>query len=294
MIKPLRLLLNLLCICTLSLSYAADASSPTEKLMELWHRSSLNLYDTACGTLFQQELAQLLAAQGTIDYELPELAGLSDLLAPDRRLRLITWTHELASEETLYKGIALYRDSHDSLRILPLKDRQLPVKQGFINEQWFNFPCSLSEWIGAVYYGIQPFEFQGIKAYLLLGVAGRTPLCTRKVIETMYIDATDELQIGLPCLAYTNTRIFQRILYSYSSRVAMTLQLIEKGKKVLIDHLAPSAPQYSGLPQFYGPDGSQDAFILSKEGYWRHENDVLVTDPVEHSPTKKLIYNKGY
>ena len=294
MIKSLGLILVFLCICIHSAVGARPDSSTPDKLQELWTRSSLNLYDTACGTLFQQELAQLLAAKGTIDYVLPELTGLSDLLAPDRRLRLITWTHELASEETLYKGIALYLDKHDLLHILSLKDRQIPVKQGFIDEQWFNLPCSSNEWIGAVYYGIQPFEFQGIKAYLLLGVAGRTPLCTRKVIETMYIDATDELQIGLPCLAYTNTRIFPRILYSYSSRVAMTLQLIEKGKKVLIDHLAPSAPQYSGLPQFYGPDGSQDAFVFSEDGYWRHENDVLITDPVEHSPTKNLIYNKGY
>lgn len=266
----------------------------SDKLQEYWSHSSQNLYDTACGTQFQSELMSRLSASKAIDYQLPELAGLTDLISPDAQLRVITWTHALSSEETLYKGIVVYRPQKDSLRVLALKDRHIPVKQGYIDDKWFNLECSANEWIGAVYYGIQPFDFQGIKAYLLLGVAGRTPLCTRKVIETLYIDTTGDVHWGLPCLAYSSAQIFQRIFYSYSTRVAMTLQLIEKGKKVLIDHLAPSSAQYSGLPQFYGPDGSQDAFVLSEGGYWRHESDVLISDPTEHSNNQKRIYNKGF
>jgi len=290
--------LSLFCLCscfsTLTTYGVTVDSTSTAKLLELWERSSRDLYDTACGTLFQQALASRFKAHGTIDYALPALAGLTDLTASDKRLRIITWTHALATEETLYKGMVVYLDAKDSLQVLALKDRQIPVKEGYIDEKWFNLPCTPDEWIGAVYYAIQPFEFQGVKAYLLLGVAGRTPLCTRKVVETMYLDATGELQLGLPCLAYSNTRIFQRIFYSYSTRVAMTLQLIAQGQQVLIDHLAPSSPQYSGIPQFYGPDGSQDRFVLSSGGYWRHESDVLVADPVEHTPNKNLRYNKGY
>lgn len=263
-------------------------------LNALWIRSSAALADTACGREIAQELAQLFHAQ-PITLELPTLSGLKDLMAEDGRLRLLTWTHALpTSGETLYKGIALHLDATDSLHITSLHDRLLPVGAGHIEEAWFNTPASPEKWFGAVYYEVQPFDFQGTPAYLLLGVAGRTELCTRKVIESLYIDATGELQFGIPCLSYSPRRTFHRIFYSYSSRVAMTLHFIKEGSQVLIDHLAPSAPQYAGLPQFYGPDASQDAFTRTEVGYWRHEADIIVSAPIDSVTTTPLRYRKGY
>ncbi|MGP1362351.1 MAG: hypothetical protein ACTTKZ_01530 [Bacteroides sp.] len=271
------------------------ASSPTmEHLVALWQRSSANLYDTACGTQIQEALLSLFTSQDDLQYPIPRLEGMKDLTASDGKLRILTWTHTLPDQETCYKGVVVFKSATNQLKITLLKDRLLPVGQGNIDERWFTLSTSPNEWIGAVYYAIEPFEFQGTKSYLLLGVAGHTPLCSRKVIETFYIDATDELQLGIPCLLYSKTKIFQRIFYSYSARVAMTLQFIDKGERILIDHLSPSAPQYSGIPQFYGPDASQDAFVRTESGYWRHESDILVSDPIKHSSSSKKVYQKGF
>lgn len=274
---------------------STQVSSPDfTHLNDLWRRSSADLADTACGTEIAQELTRLFQEQ-PLSLPLPTLSGLKDLTASDGRLRLLTWTHALrASGETLYKGVALHRDAADSLHITLLRDRQLPVGAGHIEEAWFNTPASPEQWFGAVYYEVEPFDFQGTPAYLLLGVAGRTELCTRKVIESLYIDATGDLQFGIPCLSYSPRRTFHRIFYSYSSRVAMTLHFIKGGSQVLIDHLAPSAPQYSGLPQFYGPDASQDAFTRTEVGYWRHEADVIVSAPIDSVTTTPHRYQKGY
>lgn len=265
-----------------------------QELKELWLRSTAHLADTALGLQIRNTLQEYFAYTNQITAKLPTLDGLSDLIAPDKKIRLITWTHALPNDETLYQGLALYQDTNDSLQFYPLTDRQLPVGNGLIDEKWFVTNNPPTEWLGAVYYAIQPFSFQGTSAYILLGVAGHTSLCTRKIVETVYIDEADQLQFGLPCLAYSRTKIFRRILYTYSARVAMTLQLMDNGKTILIDHLAPAAPQYVGLPQFYGPDASQDAFRLSESGYWIYENDVLAAPEQDRETNRKHEYMRGF
>lgn len=275
----------------------SSTTTPDEfaHLKFLWQRSSENLTDTACGSGITNELLHLFTTHPQLSRPLPTLTGLTDLLAKDGRLRLITWTHNLPSGETLYKGVVAHLDINDSLHLTQLRDRMLPVGAGHISEEWFNSPASPDRWFGAIYYEVEPFEFQGTPAYLLLGVAGHTSLCTRKVIETLYIDATGDLQFGLACLSYSPRRTFHRIFYSYSARAGMTLHFIKDGTQVLIDHLSPSAPQYSGLPQFYGPDASQDVFTRSEVGYWRHETDVVIAAPTNSEPTPSTLhYQKGY
>ena len=75
------------------------------------------------------------------------------------------------------------------------------------------------------------------------------------------------------CLERPCATARDRIVFEYSSEVAMTLRYDENLGKIVFDHLAPLHPIYHEVYQFYGPDGSYDAFEF-REGIWVKQEDV--------------------
>lgn len=256
----------------------AENAAQDSVLRHLWTLSTREIADTVIGEQVQAHLHSRLHNAADLHAPLPSLRGLRDLTASNGRLRLLIWSHTTPQREIIYLGIAAWLDAQDSLRVTNLTDRRLPVGIGLIDERWFTDVYTPESWIGASYYDAFPFKWQEGQAYLLLGVAGSTPLVARRIIETLFITPEGDLQFGIPCISYRQHR-FSRLLFSHSARVAMTLHLIDPRGRVLIDHLSPSKPQFAGLPEHYGPDFSQDDLTLQEYGVWQYNFDVVALPP---------------
>ncbi len=249
-------------------------------LRKLWAESCEHLADTALGHRVQALIAERIRSAGELFVELPPLRGMKDLMAKDGRLRVISWQHTMPMARALYIAVVAYLDNENRLRVAELRDRVLPVGEGAIDEQWLRWQLPETEWIGAGYYAAQPFAWQGKPCYLLLGLAGSTLFVQRRIIETMYIGEDNLLHFGVPSIVYGRERLC-RLMYSCSARVSMTVHFYDRGRRVLIDHLSPPSPQYTGMAQYYGPDFSQDELGLSRHGEWVFHSDVVVAAPKE-------------
>ncbi|PID90210.1 MAG: hypothetical protein CSA97_04065 [Bacteroidetes bacterium] len=249
------------------------------QLLSLWEASSRNQADTSLGRRVVEELVARLEKAGEIEAHVPHLQGMKDLLAPDGLLRVLSWQHEMGDRSYLYMGVVAYRAGRrGELRVVALEDRQLPVGDGNIKPEWERMSFGPAEWLGAGYYDIQDFSYADGQNYLLLGIAGGSPFVQRRVVETLEVRPDGTLRFGVPAIRDLRSRRC-RLLFSYNARVAMTVHLLDNRRVVLLDHLSPASGQYRGMPQFYGPDFSQDALRLLSSGEWRLEKDVVVEAP---------------
>lgn len=277
----LSILLIVLTISTLSYGQSALQSAPPisdSALVALWDASTANLADTLPGYKIQQAIIHRIALSRKATTPLPTLRGMRDLHSPDSLLRIITWAHSTPEGEWSYMGILAHQVGGSTVALFPLHDARLPVGRGLIDEQLFTEERAPTNWLGASYYALVPFTWHSQQSYLLLGVAGATELVTRRVVESLQFDKSGAPHFGIPCLMYQRKQ-YRRMLWSHGRRVAMTLHPIDDGRRILIDHLSPSRPEFSGMPQFYGPDFSQDVLELSPAGYWVYQFDQEVAAP---------------
>lgn len=259
-------------------SASAQESAQDAPLRELWKQSGERLADTALGHRVQRLIVARIEQSGELEAPLPALQGMKDLLAGNRRLRVISWQHTLPMQRALYMAIIGYLDRHDSLHVVALRDRALPLQEGKIEGEWLRWQLPCNEWIGGAYYAVEPFAFRGEEAYMLLGLAGGDLFVQRRIVETLAVRGNGELVFGVPAIAYGRERL-ARLMFSCSARVSMTVHFYDKGRRVLIDHLSPPSPQYAGMAQYYGPDFSQDALVLGRDGMWVFQSDVIVANP---------------
>ncbi|WP_320053038.1 hypothetical protein [uncultured Acetobacteroides sp.] len=143
------------------------------------------------------------------------------------------------------------------------------------------------KWYGALYYQIIPTKSNGKNYYTLLGTSFNDLFTSRKVIEVMEI--TDGgVVFGAP-IFFDGKRNASRVIFEHSARYLMTLRYMPEQKAIVFDHLAPSEPNAANDLQFYGPDGSQDGFILG-DGIWtlKQNLDVRMPDRKRKKDFKKI------
>jgi hypothetical protein len=132
------------------------------------------------------------------------------------------------------------------------------------------------KWYGALYYQIIPVKSNGKSYYTLLGASFNDLFTSRKVIDVMEI--TDGgIVFGAP-IFFDGRKSASRVVFEHSSRYLMTLRYMPEQKAIVFDHLAPSEPNAANDLQFYGPDGSQDGFILGN-GIWTLKQNLDVRMP---------------
>ena len=66
--------------------------------------------------------------------------------------------------------------------------------------------------------------------------------------------------------------IQKRLIFEYSSEVAMTLNYDENLEMIVYDHLRPHQPFFEGNYRFYAPDGSYDALRFEKGEFYQEED----------------------
>ena len=78
-------------------------------------------------------------------------------------------------------------------------------------------------------------------------------------------------------------------MFEYSSKVVMSLR--QYNGALVFDHLAAKDEMAEGMPQFYGPDFSYDAFFSSR-GKWSYEADVDVKNPHSRNDNARRDKNR--
>lgn len=132
------------------------------------------------------------------------------------------------------------------------------------------------KWYGALYYQIIPIKSNGKNFYTLLGASFTDLFVSRRVIEVMEI--TDEGVILEAPIFFDGRRNASRVVFGHSARFLMTLRYMPELKTIVFDHLASSEPNAGNNFQFFGPDGSQDGFIL-ENGIWTLKQNIDVRMP---------------
>ena len=223
-----------------------------------------------------------LAKPNSFDYDFAS-ATLSKLRSDDNRLRIITWNLPHEDGTFSYFGFIQYIDQSEQYHFFTLNDQsekiEKPEKQRLLPDLWY----------GALYYQIVELHDRDQTYYTLLGWDGFDALSTHKVIDVLYFPTPDRPTFGANIFDL-NGRTYKRLIFRFADRANFTLRYEERQKMIVFDHLAPIRPEYSGMPEYYGPDMTQDA-LRAHKGRWELDTLVDVRNAKETAPRRELKYS---
>jgi hypothetical protein len=235
---------------------------------------------------------ELLQNPASMEQNLDSIKGVSHLRSQDKKFRIITWNvfkndgqqfyfgfiqvnNRKVTKKGLFKKIVTYE-----YEVFPLADKSSTVTSP---ETFVGDP---KKWFGMLYYDI--IDCDGY--YTLLGWDGNDNLIQKKFIDVLYFRSN-----GTPVFGKDVFRIPKkspkRIMFQYSAQVAMSLRYNDKRNKIVFSHLSPNDPDnmttLEGQYQYYGPDGSFDAYEQKKDRW------VLVEDiDIRNEKSKNDNLNK--
>jgi len=203
---------------------------------------------------------------------------ISILSSPDKKFRIMTWnlnreddTHaffgliQINNSKTVKKGW-FKKETTQQYDVFPLVDKSSTVTNP---ELYIGDP---TKWFGMLYYG------EILKTdddfYTLFGWDGNNKLTNRKFIDILWFKPDGTPQFGKDVFKIPS-KFTKRVTFEYASEVAMSLKYNSNRKQIICSHLAPNTPDptLEGQFQYYGPDGSFDAFEM-KKGKWVLQADI--------------------
>lgn len=193
--------------------------------------------------------------------------NLSDLVAADNKVRIISWI--LPPSYGVYRcfGFVLIKNpATKATTVFRLNEsEEKPEKP---ESKAFNY----NNWQSCVYYNIITKKYKGKSFYTLLGWSGNDGITNKKIIDVLTISQKGEPVFGAPVFQMRKQKLY-RIIFEYNAQAIMFHNYDEKKKMILFDHLSPSDPAMTGRFQYYGPDFSVDG-LLFKKGLWILQEDV--------------------
>lgn len=227
--------------------------------------------------VFTEIFKQVLTYPSSFDYPFDSLTkDVSILVNKDKTFRIITWNLPKNDGTHLYFGFIQHWAKENkkqqkaeyvlhTLTDISANIKSNPETYTGTNEKWF----------GMLYYQI----IEGKDYWILLGWDGNEKLVQRKFIDVLYFkkDGTPVFGKDVFKMPRKNPR---RIMFQYNSEVTMTLKYEEKKDAIVFSHLSPETddPYMKEQYQFYGPDGSFDAFVKSKD-QWKLVEDIDIRNP---------------
>jgi hypothetical protein len=194
------------------------------------------------------------------------LRFLGQITSPDSLVKIITWNLILDDGGNRYFCYFVKRSP-------PGGKIQLYKLSGIYKEttERIDTIYSLSNWYGALYYDIRPFETTGGKSWVLLGIDYGNSFITRKIIDVVSFGPGNSLIFGRKCFTDGKENML-RVVFEYTSKAVMSLRF-ERDDLIVFDHLSPASPELKDNRQFYGPDFSFDSYSL-ENGLWKLKSDI--------------------
>jgi len=238
-----------------------------QKIAHLYDRISNGKDDLLKSTLndsIRILFREILSRPGAFTYPFDSLKYTGKLYPPDSSFRLINWNLSFTDGTYRYFGFICKKDG----RIIELQDHSGSIR----HPETAILPPG--NWYGALYYRILENRWKKNTYYTVLGIDLHNPLTTRKVIDVITFDKTDQVHFGAPVFDMGDSTL-TRVIFEFSAQVSMLLHYDNEMEMIIFDHLSPSHPEYKGKYQFYGPDSSYDGFFFFK-GKWRLREDLDV------------------
>jgi hypothetical protein len=237
---------------------------------------------------FTRILVRALKASHSFEYPFDSLITISRLVSPDSSFRIFTW--QLIKDESYcrQKGFIQIRTTDGSLSLFPLRD----VSE--FTENPTDTIANQGGWIGSVYYKIITKEYQGKKYYTLLGYDEHNEKTTRKWIDILHFDKTNQPVFGMQnAFSFAEDSIpgkpQNRILLEYKKDARARIQFDEEMDMILFDHLISETNEPKKKYTLI-PDGDYEGFVW-KNGQWVHINKVF-TQKLEDGQAPVPMPNK--
>lgn len=233
------------------------------------------LRDSLSGVI-KHELRGLLEADDAFTASFADVP-MSRVDAPDGKFRLFTWNVPHADGTHLYEGFLLVRDT-DRRVLYELRDMTdhlpNPATKKLTPENWY----------GALYYAVIPKQRGRTTYYTLLGWKGYSKVETRKVIEVLSFNGP---MPTFGAMLFDEGRIKHlRKVYGFNFQSSMSLKWDAPNDAIVLDHLSPLHPEFSGEAALMGPDLSFDAYVWYKER-WTYLRDVDARNMQLTKPSKR-------
>jgi len=206
-----------------------------------------------------------LKLEGSMDYSWEKLEHVGRLESDDSQIKVFSWAWMENREMYRYSGCIQVREKKEESTLFWLRQ---DFSEAAKTEE---FDQHTGQWHGKIYYDLIQTRHKRKTFYTLLGADFNNSMTSMKSIEVLTLQRNRPVFRERAFL--DNGAAKHRILFEYSSTVAMTLRFDQRLKKIVYDHLVPLHPLYHGVYQFYGPDGSYDAYTF-REGIWVKEEDV--------------------
>ena len=219
---------------------------------------------------------EALQQPSSMTYNFDSIKGVSCLKSKDKKFRIITWNVFKSDGQQAYFGFIqvnnrkvvkkglFKKEVTEKYEVFPLADKSSSVKSP---ETYIGDP---DKWFGMLYYDI--IDCDGY--YTLLGWDGNDNLIAKKFIDVLYFKPDGSAVFGKDVFKIPK-KSPKRIMFQYSAEVAMSVKYNDKRGQIIFSHLAPKdeGTTLEGQYQYYGPDGSFDAYELTKDR-WVLKEDV--------------------
>ncbi len=221
----------------------------------------------------------LLHDEASFEMPFDSVKYLKVLETPGRLLRVYTWNVYFNDGSFKYFGYLQYKHKKQLLtfRLVDYSDDESDIGRSF---------SSHKEWYGAIYYEVVEKKWNKRDYYLLIGWDGADRLINRKIIETLTFTSRGLPDFGVKSIVVDKEKM-SRMIFEYAEMASMILRYNEKQDIVVIDHLAPSNPRFTGHYQYYGPDFSFDA-LQYNSGKWYFMSDVDPNKAINYERNKNI------
>ena len=230
---------------------------------------------------FKKQMHEFLQKEGAFNYTFKHLESVAILDSPDGKIRIVNWNIEYPDMSYAYSGFIMINENK-SIRLITLNDMYDAYAEKPIGTVDF------SDWYGALYYKIIPFENGNKTEYLLLGWDGGTTGSNFKILDVLVLGKRS-VRFGSPVFISDN-KLQKRIVFEYANEAVMNMRFEEKYGRIVMDHLSPQAPALEGIYSYYVPDLSYDSYAYNGS-YWVLKEDVIAVNDPESEPKSFIQMN---
>ncbi len=237
--------------------YIEDANRLSDRLLHSPDTLTRRVANDSLHITFSEALA-LEEAKG-YKFEQTQFQGISVVASPDNAVTFFTWQYFVNDSTYLYGGYLHTKEG----KTFALTDKAREHRNAF------QLRLRESNWYGALYYRIIPFEANQKTMYLLFGYNAHSFFARRKLLDVLYFE-NDKPRFGYPAIEMKSNKgqlqTVQRFVMEYSASVSVILNYSDLQKMIIFDHLIYGAPVEGGGSTNI-PDGSYCGLKLEK-GKW--------------------------
>jgi len=227
--------------------------------------------------LIQESLLEILQKPESWDYpfELLRLSTIPIASHPKADIRIFSY-NLILNNGVFHQYAVIQRKKKRELITYALIDtaQKLP-------ERHFESSLSSDQWIGCIYYQLQPFKIGKTQTYMLFGFDGHNKNSNRSILDVLYFED------DVPLFGYELFRTSEedptpepREIFEYHKSVKLTLRYQEEGKHIVIEDLVPSQPKFKGNPFYYIPSGDYHAYFQEGKTWVKK----VLTDDLPFAP----------